>query len=141
MISLMGLKRGVEGIVTRPSAYGFAATLARLDSALERRQLTIFARFDHSSAARQVGLTMPDTQVVVFGNPRAGTPLMLASPLVALDLPLRVLVSDEGGHAVVSYLSPSYVAERYGIPSDLVKNIAGIEKIVDEVVGGAPVRD
>jgi uncharacterized protein (DUF302 family) len=124
----------VEGAVTRPSPYEFAETLARLEGGLQRRQLEIFARFDHSGAAKRVGLSMPDTQVVVFGNPKAGTPLMLASPLVALDLPLRVLVSDDGGHAVLSYLNPSYLAERYGIPADLVKNIAGIEKIVDEVV-------
>lgn len=123
-----------EGVVTRPSAYGFAETLARLRSTLLRRQLEIFAWFDHSGAASRVGLTMPDTQVVVFGNPRSGTPLMLAAPLVALDLPLRVLVSDDGGHAVVSYLSPSYLAERYGIPPDLVKNISGVETIVDEIV-------
>ncbi len=123
-----------EGVVTRPSAYGFAETLARLDSALERRQLEIFARFDHSGAARRVGLSMPDTQVVVFGSPKSGTPLMLAAPLLALDLPLRVLVADDGGQAVVSYVAPSYLAERYGIPPDLVKNIAGIEKIVEEVV-------
>ncbi len=123
-----------EGVVTRPSAYGFAETLGRLDSALERRQLEIFARFDHGGAARRVGLTMPDTQVVVFGNPKSGTPLMLAAPLLAIDLPLRVLVADDGGQAVVSYVAPSYLAERYGIPPDLVKNIAGIEKIVEEVV-------
>jgi uncharacterized protein (DUF302 family) len=124
----------VEGVVTRPSRYGFAETLARLESGLQQRQLEIFARFDHSGAASRAGLTMPDTQVVVFGNPKAGTPLMLASPRVALDLPLRVLVSDDGGHTVLSYLSPSYLAERYGIPADLVKNIAGIEKIVNDVV-------
>jgi len=127
-------KKVVEGVVTRPSPYGFAETLARLQTALERRQLEIFARFDHSGAARRAGLTMPDTQVVVFGNPKAGTPLMLASPAIALDLPLRVLVADHDGHAVLSYLSPSYLAEQYGIPPELVKNIAGIETIVDEVV-------
>jgi uncharacterized protein (DUF302 family) len=134
LIRIMGLKRGVEGVVTRPSAYGFAETLTRLRSALVRRQLEIFAWFDHSGAAKRVGLTMPDTQVVVFGNPKGGTPLMLAAPLVALDLPLRVLVADDGGRAVLSYLSPAYLAERYGIPPDLVKNIAGIETIVDEVI-------
>src|SRR5260370_28554416 len=126
--------RPAEGVVTRPSAYGFAETLARLDRALERRQLEIFAWFDHSGAAKRVGLTMPDTQVVVFGNPKSGTPLMLASPLVALDLPLRVLVADDNGHAVLSFLSPAYLAKRYGIPPNLVSNIAGIETIVDEVI-------
>ena len=134
MISLMALTRDVEGVVTRPSVYGFAETLARLRAALLRRQLEIFAWFDHSGAAKRVGLTMPDTQVVVFGNPKSGTPLMLAAPLVALDLPLRVLVADDGGHALVSFPSPAYLAERYGIPPDLVKNIAGIETIVEEVV-------
>jgi uncharacterized protein (DUF302 family) len=124
----------IEGVVTRSSRSGFKETLARLEAELQRRQLEIFARFDHSGAARRVGLTMPDTQVIVFGNPKSGTPLMLASPLVALDLPLRVLISDDGGHAVLSYLSPAYLAQRYGIPSNLVKNIAGIETIVDEVV-------
>src|SRR6202140_19906 len=131
---MVGDKQVIEGVVTRRSQYGFAEVLARLDRALERRQLEIFARFDHSGAAGRVGLTMPDTQVVVFGNPKGGTPLMLASPLVALDLPLRLLVSDEGGHALLSYLSPGYLGERYGIPPELVKNIAGIETIVDEVV-------
>ena len=120
--------------MTRPSAYGFAETLARLDRALERRQLEIFARFDHSGAAKRVGLTMPDTQVVVFGNPKSGTPLMLASPLIALDLPLRVVVADDGGKVVVSYVAPAFLAERYGIPPELVKNISGIEAIVDEVI-------
>jgi uncharacterized protein (DUF302 family) len=133
VVNHVGMKR-TEGVVTRLSAHGFGETLARLDSALERRQLEIFARFDHGGAARRVGLTMPDTQVVVFGNPKSGTPLMLASPMVALDLPLRVLVADDGGHAVLSYLSPAYLAERYGIPAELVKNIAGIEAIVDEVI-------
>ena len=81
---------------------------------------------------------MPDTQVVVFGSPKAGTPLMLASPSVALELPLRILVADEGGHAVVTYLSPASLADRFGVPGDLVKNIAGIDKIVDDVVAGGP---
>jgi uncharacterized protein (DUF302 family) len=130
---MTGVKQ-VEGVVTRSSRYGFTETLDRLESALQRRQLEIFARFDHSGAARRVGLTMPDTQVVVFGSPKAGTPLMLASPSVALELPLRILVADEGGHAVVTYFSPSSLADRFGIPADLVKNIAGIDKIVDEVV-------
>ena len=130
---MSGVKQS-EGVVTRSSRYGFAETLDRLESALQRRQLEIFARFDHSGAARRVGLSMPDTQVVVFGSPKAGTPLMLASPSVALELPLRILIADGGGHAVVTYLSPSSLADRFGVPADLVKNIAGIDTIVDEVV-------
>jgi uncharacterized protein (DUF302 family) len=130
---MTGVKQA-QGVVTRSSRYGFAETLDRLESALQRRQLEIFVRFDHSGAARRVGLSMPDTQVVVFGSPKAGTPLMLASPSVALELPLRILVADGGAHAVVTYLSPSSLADRFGVPADLVKNIAGIDTIVDEVV-------
>ena len=130
---MTGVKQA-EGVVTRSSRYGFTETLDRLESALQRRQLEIFARFDHSGAARRVGLSMPDTQVVVLGSPKAGTPLMLASPSVALELPLRILVADEGGRAIVTYLSPASLADRFGIPADLVKNIAGIDTIVDEVV-------
>src|ERR1700716_1055810 len=131
---MIGAKQ-VEGVVTRTSRYGFSETLDRVERGLQRRQLEIFARFDHSGAAQRVGLTMPGTQVVVFGNPKAGTPLMLAAPSVALDLPLRVLVADDGAHAVLSYISPSYLAERYGVPTDLIQNISGIETIVDEVAG------
>ena len=130
---MTGVKQA-EGVVTRSSRYGFTETLDRLESTLQRRQLEIFARFDHSGAARRVGLTMPDTQVLVFGSPKAGTPMMLASPSVALELPLRILVADGGGHAVVTYLSPAALADRFGIPAELVKNIAGIDTIVDEVV-------
>jgi uncharacterized protein (DUF302 family) len=130
----MNSVKQAEGVVTRSSRYGFTETLDRLEGALQRRQLEIFARFDHTGAARRVGLSMPDTQVVVFGSPKAGTPLMLASPSVALELPLRILVADVGGHALVTYLSPASLADRFGVPVDLVKNIAGIDRIIDEVV-------
>src|ERR1700730_18082222 len=109
---MVGDKQVVDGVVTRRGQYGYAEALARLESALARRQLEVFARFDPSGAARRAGLTMPYTQAVVFGNPKGGTPLMLASPLIALELPLRVLVSDDDGHALLSFLSPGYLAER-----------------------------
>jgi uncharacterized protein (DUF302 family) len=87
-----------DGIVTLPSPHSFAETLARIEAEIASRGLTVFARFDHAAAARAAGLEMPDTCVLAFGNPKAGTPVMVASPLVAFELPLRVLVrSDRAG--------------------------------------------
>jgi len=89
---------------------------------------------DHAAAARGVDLELPPEEVLIFGSPRAGTPLMQRDPRIGYELPLRILVADDGGHTVVTYLNPSSLADRFGIPADLVKNIAGIDKIIDEVV-------
>jgi len=121
-----------QGIVTRPSRHSVAETLARLEATVVARGLTVFARFDHAAAAREAGLEMPDTCVLVFGSPRAGTPLMTAAPLIALDLPLRVLVwADSGGGVFASYADPAYLGSRYGLPDALVGNIAGLGALVE----------
>jgi uncharacterized protein (DUF302 family) len=78
---------------------------------------------------------MPDTKLLIFGSPMAGTPLMVASPLLALDLPLKALVWEEGGRVLVSYNATSYLAQRYNLPSELAENIAGIDALVDGVLG------
>jgi uncharacterized protein (DUF302 family) len=124
-----------KGIVTRASPHGsVAGTLERLRRSVSERGLEEFALIDHSGAARQVGLKMQEAKLLIFGSPRAGTPLMVASPLLALDLPLKVLVwRDSHGGVLVSYNATSYLASRHGIPEDLVGNIAGI----DALVGGA----
>jgi uncharacterized protein (DUF302 family) len=99
--------------------------------------LKVFAVVDHSGEAAQAGMPMPDTKLVIFGSPAAGTALMLAAPLVALDLPLKVLVwedPDGGGRAHVSYNSPEYLAARYGLSDDLTARIAAIETLTDAVV-------
>ncbi len=124
------------GIVTRPSPHTAAQTVARLEAEIARRGLAIFARFDHAAAAVSVGLAMPFTCVLVFGNPRAGTPVMIASPLIAIELPLRVLVwSDSGGHAFVGYSDPIVLAARYAVPDSLAGNIGAVGAIVEAALG------
>ncbi|MGZ3582410.1 MAG: DUF302 domain-containing protein [Ktedonobacterales bacterium] len=121
-----------QGVITKPSPYSVPETLERLQRTVHAKGLTLFAHIDHSAAAREVGLTMQEEHVLIFGSPQAGTPLMVASPLLALDLPLRTLVwQDKNGHSWVSYNSTAYLAERYGIPDTLVMNIAGIDALVD----------
>ena len=106
--------------------------MARLEAEVARRGLTVFARLDHAAAARSAGLEMPDTCVLVFGNPVAGTPVMLSAPLIAIELPLRVLVwSDRAGGTFVSYTDPTYVASRYGLPDSLGRNIGAAGAIVE----------
>jgi uncharacterized protein (DUF302 family) len=121
-----------EGILTRPSPYSAAETLRRLEAEIAGRGLTVFARFDHAAAARSVGLEMPDASVLVFGNPKAGTPVMVASPLIAIELPLRVLMwSDAARGVFVSFTDPGYLASRYGVPDDRAGNIGAVGVIVE----------
>ena len=125
----------VPGIVTKASPRSVAETVDRLQTVVRARGLRIFALIDHSAEAEHAGLAMPPTKLLVFGSPRAGTPLMVASPLLALDLPLKALVwQDAEGHVGVSYYSPAYLAERYAIPQALVGNIAGLDLIIEEAV-------
>ena len=124
-----------RGIVTKASPYPVAQTVERLESAIRARGLTVFALIDHSGEAALVGLTMNDTKLLLFGAPKGGTPLMVASPLLALDLPLKALVwQDDDGKVWVSYNSTAYLAERHTIPADLVKNIAWIDLLVDSAL-------
>jgi uncharacterized protein (DUF302 family) len=90
---------------------------------------------DHSGEAEKAGLKMPSTKLLIFGSPKAGTPLMLASPSVAIDLPLKILVSeDEQGKAWVSYNSPEYLGQRHGLPAELLQNIAVVETLAAKAV-------
>lgn len=128
-----------RGIVTKASPHpSVPDTLERLRSAVRERGLEEFALIDHSGGAQRVGLEMQEAKLLVFGNPRAGTPLMAASPLLALDLPLKVLVWRDGdGGVLVSYNATSYLARRHQIPQDLVGNIAGIDALVRAALGEA----
>jgi uncharacterized protein (DUF302 family) len=126
---------GPEGIVTKASQCTVEETLTRLEAAIHERGLTLFARIDHSDEAQHVGLMMQPAHVLIFGSPRGGTPLMVAAPLLALDLPLKVLVWQDGeGKVWASYYAPSYLAARYSIPDDLIKNIAGIEAVIESAI-------
>ena len=125
----------VEGIVTRPSPFSVEETLERLRKAIQSRNLTLFAHIDHSGEAKRVGLTMQEAHVLIFGSPKAGTPLMIASPLLALDLPLKVLVwQGNDDHVWVSSTSIAYLAARYSIPQDLTGNIAGIDVLIESAL-------
>jgi uncharacterized protein (DUF302 family) len=118
-----------------PSPYSVPDTLTRLESILKERGVTIFARVDHSGEAEKAGLKMRPTQLMIFGGPKAGTPLMVAAPSLAIDLPLKALVwEDEWGKVWVSYNAPEYLQQRHGFPADLLKNIAGASTLIQKAV-------
>jgi uncharacterized protein (DUF302 family) len=118
------------------SPYSVAETVTRLEALLKAQGLTEFCRIDHSGEAEKAGLKMPPTLVIIFGSPKGGTPLMIASPTIAIDLPLKALIwHNAGGKVSVSYNSPEYLKQRHNIPDDLLKNIAGIGPLLQKVVG------
>ena len=124
-----------NGLIHLRSHYSVAETLQRLESLLEAKSLTIFGRVDHSGEAEKVGLTMRPTQLVIFGSPRAGTPLMVASPTLAIDLPLKALAwQDADGQVWLSYNSPDYLQRRYDLSEELMKNISGVGALLEKAV-------
>jgi uncharacterized protein (DUF302 family) len=124
-----------NGLVHLKSPYSVPETVKRLESMLQAKNLTVFARVDHSGEAEKVGLTMRPTQLIVFGSPKAGTPLMVASPTLAIDLPLKALAwEDENGQVWLSYNSPDYLQRRHQIPDELVKNIGGVGALLEKAV-------
>jgi uncharacterized protein (DUF302 family) len=117
-----------NGIVNKPSKHSVEQTVEALQNILKSKGVAVFALIDHSGEAEKVGLKMRPTKLLIFGNPKAGTPLMLASPSSAIDLPLKLLVwEDAQGKVWVSYNSPEYLRERHGLPQELMQNIAIIE--------------
>ena len=122
-------------IVAKPSRGTVEETVERLEGEIARRGLKLFTVIDHSGEADAAGLTLRDTKVVVFGSPVGGTPVMEAVPLAALDLPLKVLVWDDGGETKLAYLVPAELAERYGLDEELAARLAGIEPIAAAAAG------
>lgn len=122
------------GIVTKVSPRSITETVTRLTELLEARSLKVFAVIDQADEARRVGLQLRPTVLVIFGSPVAGTPVMAAAPLAALDLPLKVLIWAGDSHTNVTYLSPAALAERYHLDGDLAHNLAGIDPITDALV-------
>ena len=119
-----------KGIIDTPSHHSVDQTVETLRTILQSKGVILFAVIDHSGEAEKVGLTMPPTKLLIFGSPKAGTPLMLAAPSVAIDLPLKILVwQDVGGSVWVSYNSPQYLQERHGLPADLLSNISVVETL------------
>jgi len=120
-----------NGIVTLPSNHSVDQTVEKLKAILQARGVMLFALIDHSGEAEKVGMKMRPTKLVIFGNPKAGTPVMLAAPSSAIDLPLKILVwQDDEGRVWLSYNSPRYLQKRHGFPEELLVNINVIEKLV-----------
>jgi uncharacterized protein (DUF302 family) len=121
-----------SGIATIPSNHSVDETVAKLKTILQAKGVTLFALIDHSGEAEKIGMAMPSTKLLIFGSPKAGTPLMLAAPSSAIDLPLKILVwTDAHGNVWLSYNSPEYLRERHGLPQNLLQNIAVVEALAN----------
>jgi len=119
-----------NGIVNVPSKHSVDETVEKLKGILQSRGVTLFALVDHSGEAERVGMKMPATRLLIFGSPKAGTPLMQAAPSIAIDLPLKILVWQDGEEKVwLSYNSPEYLKERHGLPPQLLANIEVIRNL------------
>ena len=125
---------GPGGVVTKASPRTVAETVARFTGIAQAKGLRVFAVIDQAAEARQAGLELRDTVLVVFGNPAAGTPVMAAAPLSALDLPLKFVVWDDEGAVKVSYVGPEAIAARYGLDAALSANLAAIGPLTDALV-------
>ena len=122
-----------NGIVSLASHHSVDETVERLKGILHAKGVMLFAIIDHSGEAEKAGMKMPPTKLLIFGNPKAGTPLMLAAPSSAIDLPLKILVREDGAGMVwISYNSPAYLAKRHGLPPELIPNIAVIKGLAEQ---------
>jgi uncharacterized protein (DUF302 family)/uncharacterized membrane protein YidH (DUF202 family) len=119
-----------SGIIDKPSSHSVDQTVEKLKTILQSKGVALFALIDHSGEAEKVGMKMPPTKLLIFGSPKAGTPLMQAAPSIAIDLPLKILVwEDAQGKVWLSYNSPTYLQERHNVPPNLMQNIAGVETL------------
>jgi uncharacterized protein (DUF302 family) len=119
-----------NGIIEIPGSCPVDNTVEKLKAILKAKGVTLFALIDHSGEAEKVGIAMRPTKLLIFGSPKAGTPLMLASPSIAIDLPLKILIrEDNQGKTWISYNSPDYLRDRHNVPSELLQNIAVIEAL------------
>ena len=129
---LIFVKTG-EGIISKASKYSVAETLDRVEAVLGTKGIRVFARVDHSGEAEKVGLKMRPTQLLIFGNPKGGTPVMVAAPTAAIDLPLKALAwQDDDGQVWLSYNDPEYLKKRFGLTDDQIQTIAGIGSVIEQ---------
>jgi uncharacterized protein (DUF302 family) len=125
-----------NGVARLQSRHSVDATVERLQGLLAAKGVTLFALVDHSGEAAKAGMTMPNTKLLIFGSPKAGTPVMLAAPGIALDLPLKILVREDGeGGVWMEWNRPEYLTKRHGLPAELVKNIGAAEGLAAEAGG------
>lgn len=121
-----------NGLITIPSAHSVDETVEKLKAILAAKGVTLFALVDHSGEAAKIGLSMPNTKLLIFGSPKAGTPVMLAAPTSAIDLPLKILVAEDGAGSVgITYNAAQYLKDRHQIPDELLKNIAVIDALAE----------
>jgi uncharacterized protein (DUF302 family) len=124
-----------SGIISQPSPYSVPKTIDRLEAILQAKGITIFARIDQQAEAEKVGLSLRPTQLLLFGNPQAGTPLMVAEPTIALDLPLKILAWEAADNRVwLSYNDADYLKQRFSLPDELVKNIAVVAPLIEQIL-------
>ena len=124
-----------NGLIQVSSRYSIDQTMQRLQSAFAAKGLTVFAVIDHSGEAGKVGLQMQPTKVLIFGSPKGGTPLMVASPSLAIDLPLKALLAEDAmGKVSVTYNDPAYLRDRHGVPEELIKNLAAAGGVIAQAV-------
>jgi uncharacterized protein (DUF302 family) len=125
-----------KGLVEKVSGHSVDSTVEKLKALLQAKGITLFALIDHSGEAEKVGMKMPATKLLIFGNPKAGTPLMLASPTTAIDLPLKILVREgAGGKVLIDYNSPTYLQQRHDVPQELAQNLAIVEDLATKAGG------
>jgi uncharacterized protein (DUF302 family) len=131
----MSFAAGIPGVVQLPSQHSVAATIERLETLLKARGILVFARIDFSADAARAGLRMPAQQMLIFGNPKAGTPLMLAAPAVGLDLPLKLLAWEgSDGKVWAAYNDPMYIVQRYRLPADFTANLAAVVPLIEQAL-------
>jgi uncharacterized protein (DUF302 family) len=119
-----------NGIIQKTSHHSVEETVEKLERILQTKRITLFAMIDHSGEAERAGMKMPPTKLLIFGNPKAGTPLMLAAPSSAIDLPLKILIwEDAEGQVWISYNSPEYLQQRHDFPRELLQNIAVVASL------------
>jgi uncharacterized protein (DUF302 family) len=122
-----------SGIISLRSRHSVDDTVTKVRALLQEKGITLFAMIDHSGEAAKAGFTMCPTKLLVFGSPKAGTPLMLAAPSAAIDLPLKLLVSEDTAGAVwISYNAPEYLRRRHGFPAELLPNIAAVAALAEK---------
>ena len=124
-----------DGIISKPSKYSVPETIHRLETILTSKGIKIFTLVDHSGEAEKAGLNMPPTQLLIFGNPKGGTPVMLAVPTAAIDLPLKALAwQDADGKFWLSYNDPAYIQRRYGLSDDVMKPLVGLDALIEQAI-------
>jgi uncharacterized protein (DUF302 family) len=124
-----------DGIVSKASKYSVPETLHRLETLLTAKGIKVFALVDHSGEAEKAGLKMPPTQLLIFGNPKGGTPVMLANPTAAIDLPWKALAwQDADGQVWLSYNDAAYIQRRFGLSDDVMKPLAGLAAVIEQAL-------